>query len=267
MGNFEVKGFFMSQRIGIALVPFLSVALFAQGPRAGGGGFGGPGGFAGRGPGLLGAGPGSRTPVTGAPYSGTETLQTQETLADGNQIVRRQQSMVFRDSQGRVRTEQTITPTDSAKAPFTIVTIFDPVAGYQYVLDSSKMTARQRSLPKFDGARQPFPGRTPPSGANAPQRTTTDLGIQVVNGVAAKGTQITQTIPAGAIGNVQPIQVVRITWVANELKVPVSIKTSDPRFGNRDMELTNITQSEPSASLFVVPAGYTIEQGGRRPRQ
>ena len=57
---------------------------------------------------------------------------------------------------------------------------------------------------------------------------------------------------------------VRATWVSTELKVPVQIKTADPRFGNTGMELTNIVQSEPSASLFVVPAGYTIQQGGGR---
>jgi hypothetical protein len=46
--------------------------------------------------------------------------------------------------------------------------------------------------------------------------------------------------------------------------VPVQIKTSDPRNGTSDMELTNIAQSEPSPSLFVVPAGYTVQQGGGR---
>ena len=86
----------------------------------------------------------------------------------------------------------------------------------------------------------------------------------MINGVSATGTQITETIPAGAIGNAQAIQVVRITWISTELKVPVQIKTTDPRFGNTDMELTNIVQAEPSASLFVVPAGYTTQQGGGR---
>jgi hypothetical protein len=28
------------------------------------------------------------------------------------------------------------------------------------------------------------------------------------------------------------------------------------------MDLTNIIQAEPSASLFVVPAGYTLKTGG-----
>jgi hypothetical protein len=90
----------------------------------------------------------------------------------------------------------------------------------------------------------------------------TDLTPQSVNGVLAAGTQHSETIPAGAIGNARPIQTTRITWVSNDLKVPVRIQSSDPRFGSTDMELTNISQGEPSASLFVVPAGYTVKTGG-----
>jgi hypothetical protein len=92
---------------------------------------------------------------------------------------------------------------------------------------------------------------------------TTALAPQSVNGVMASGTQRTETIPAGRIGNAQPIQISRVTWISNELKVPVQIRSSDPRFGTTDMELTNIVQAEPSAALFVVPAGYTIKPGGR----
>jgi len=257
---------FMKLTLTLCFVPLFAAVLLAQGP-GGGRGFGGsrglegPGGFGARGPGLLGAGPGSRAIVTGAPYSAVETLQRQQTLSNGNQISRKEQSNVFRDSQGRMRTEETITPpASSGKAPVTIVTIFDPIAGYRYVLDSSTMTARQALLPKFNGATPP----ARPAPPARPNETTTDLGTQVVNGVSAKGTQLTETIPAGAIGNTQAIQVVRINWISTELKVPVQIKTSDPRNGTSDMELTNIAQTEPSASLFVVPAGYTVKQGGGR---
>jgi hypothetical protein len=241
--------------------------LVAQGP--GPGGFGGPGGgfgggfggFGGRGPGILGAGPGPRTVVTGEPYSATETLASQQTLQNGNQITRNLQSLVARDGQGRVRTEETI-PANAAsgRAARTIVTIFDPVAGYRYILDSSTMTAIQTPLPKPPAGTPPArPAR--PANPNGPQVATTSLGTQVINGVAATGTQITETIPAGAIGNAQPIQVVRVTWISNELKVPVQIRSSDPRFGSTDMELTAIVQAEPNASLFVVPAGYTTSTG------
>lgn len=245
------------------LLPICAIALFAQGP--GGGRFGrqfdGPTGFAGRGPGILGAGPG-RAVVTGAPFSATETLTEQEALANGNSISNKWQSNIYRDSQGRTRTEETVTPpATSGKSAYTIVTIFDPVAGYRYVLDSSTMTARQSPVPTSSGTTTP---PTRPARPARPNVTTTDLGQSTINGELSKGTQVTETIPAGAIGNAQAIQVVRINWVSTELNVPVEIKTVDPRSGSRDMELTNIVHSEPSASLFVVPAGYTVKQGGGR---
>jgi len=244
----------------VVIVTLAGAALLvAQGPR----GFGGFGGFGGRGPGVLGAGPGPRTIVTGAPYSATETLSSQQTLATGNQITRSQHSTVARDSQGRLRTEETI-PANSANntAARTIVTIFDPVAGYGYMLDSSTMTAVQSPLPRPRAGMPPTPPARP-ADQNGPQITTTSLGTQVVNGVVATGTQVTETIPVGAIGNAQAIQIVRVTWISNELKVPVQIRTSDPRFGSTDMELTGIVQAEPNASLFVVPAGYTVQQRNR----
>lgn len=253
----------MKATISVCLVPVLAGVLAAQGPPLGGGrGFGG--GF-GRDARTLGAGPGSRTLVTGAPYSAVETVQRQQTLANGNQISTKEQTNVFRDSQGRIRTEETITPAASSGKPArTMVTIFDPVGGNRYSLDSSTMIAHQSSLPRLrDNANaRPAPLARPAR----PDVATASLGTSVINGVAATGTQLTETIPAGAIGNAQPIQVVRITWVSTELKVPVEIKTTDPRYGNTDMELTNITQAEPSASLFVLPAGYSVEQDhGRGP--
>jgi hypothetical protein len=242
-----------------------AVALFAQGPRGGGGPMGG------RGMGMMG---GPQQVVSGAPYSAVKVVQTQETLADGNTIVHKLQSNVYRDSQGRLRTEETITPpAGSTKQAYTLTTILDFVGGHRYLLDSSTMTAYESPL------RTP---RTPPAGAGGganangrrgqgggaqadvarPNVVRTELSQQSVNGVLATGTQHSESIPVGAIGNARQIQTSRLTWVSTELKVPVQIKSVDPRFGNTDMELTNIVQSEPSAALFVVPAGYTVKTGG-----
>jgi len=202
----------------------------------------------------------SKTPVTGAPYSALQTVQTQQLLANGNQISHSEQSKVYRDSQGRTRTERTITPpAASGKQPFTEITIVDPVAGYRYQLNSATMTAVQTALPPPRTSNGTRPA--PPSGSGKPALTTTSLGTQMVNGVLATGTQVTETIPAGQFGNAQPIQIVRVTWVSNELKVPVEVKSSDPRVGTRDLELTNIVQAEPDGSLFVVPSGYTVTTG------
>jgi hypothetical protein len=244
----------MTKTIALCSLPLFAVALFAQGPggpggRGPGGGFGGPfGGFGGFGPEKI---------VTGEPYSATETRTTSQTLANGNQIVNTKQSTVARDSQGRVSTSETIVPKATGKSPFTIETIFDPVAGYRYRLDSATMIANQMALPpkRVSSGTRP----TPPANPNV---TTTSLGTQVVNGVSATGTQITMTIPAAAIGNAQAISVVRVSWVSTALQVPVQIKTSDPRFGSSDMELTSIVQTEPAGTLFTVPAGYTVKTGG-----
>jgi hypothetical protein len=253
----------------IALLPLCAVALLAQGPPAGGGGFGGARGMErpdGRGGGR---GPGGRAIVTGAPYSATETLSHMQTLAGGNTISTKQQTLVYRDAQGRMRSEETITPpASSGKAAFTRITIIDPVAGYAYELDSATMTGRQMPIRKSTGTTTTTTKPTPPARPNV---TVTDLGTQTINGELSTGTQRTETIPAGTIGNAQAIQNARITWISTDLKVPVEIKTTDFRSGNSDMELTNIVKAAPDASLFVVPAGYTVTQGGGRgpggPRQ
>jgi len=77
---------------------------------------------------------------------------------------------------------------------------------------------------------------------------------------------MTRTIPSGAEGNSQPIVIVHESWYSEDLKMPVMVKTSDPRFGTTQTQLTNITRAEPDASLFQAPAGYTVskERGGPR---
>ncbi len=224
-------------------------------PHPGGGGWGpGPRGGGSR---IIEAGPASRTPVTGAPYSAAESTSFVEKLGDGNVISRQDQSKVYRDSQGRVRVEHTGTPPGS-QTPQTRITIFDPVAGFSYVLNPADMTAVKMAVQGRRGANTP-----PPAPANAPQPQVEDLGTRAVNGVAATGTRTTITIPAGQIGNAQAIVVTRETWISTALKVPVQIKSSDPRFGTTDLELTGITTSEPAADLFQVPANYTVTTRGR----
>src|SRR6202040_1209763 len=99
-----------------------------------------------------------------------------------------------------------------------------------------------------------------------PNVVTENLGVQTINGVQATGTRFTRTIPAGAEGNSLPIVTVHETWTSDDLKVPVMVKTSDPRFGTSQTQLTNIVRAEPDSSLFQVPAGYTVtkDRGGMR---
>jgi hypothetical protein len=237
--------------------------LPAQAPPRGGG----HGGFGPRFD-MMSVGPGSKAPVLGAPYSAVQTTQMQQTLAGGNLISRQEQSKVYRDSQGRVRTERTRTgPAGSSGQTETIIAIFDPAAGFSYILNPAKMTAIKMPVPQHN---EPLKGPGPHPGGHfggaGAQVQTDSLGTQTVNGVSATGTRRTETIPAGAIGNQQPIQIVRETWISTDLKVPVMIKSSDPRFGDMVMQLTNIAQAEPDATLFQIPTGYTIKDRPASPR-
>jgi hypothetical protein len=88
------------------------------------------------------------------------------------------------------------------------------------------------------------------------------LGTQAIEGVAAEGTRVTYTIPAGKIGNDRPIVTVNERWYSPELQTIVLTKNSDPRMGETTYRLTNIDRGEPDPSLFQVPGDYTVEEGG-----
>ena len=93
-----------------------------------------------------------------------------------------------------------------------------------------------------------------------------DLGARNVEGLAAKGTRLTMTIPAGELGNERPIEVVTETWYSDELKASVLVKHTDPRMGETTTRLSNVRLGEPPSSLFEPPADYKVEQGGMKTR-
>jgi hypothetical protein len=211
--------------------------------------------------------------VTGAPFSAVQVSSSQQVLANGNVINRQTQTNLFRDGQGRTREEMNITRPDGTTVSH--VTIHDPVAGVMRDLNPQTKTAHEAKFRMGEG-----PGGRNPGGATSadgasnnramragsrasdPNVTTENLGAQTINGVSATGTRITHTIPAGAEGNSLPIQVIHETWVSDDLKVAVMVKHSDPRTGTTTTQLTNIVRAEPDATLFTVPAGYTVQTGG-----
>jgi hypothetical protein len=211
--------------------------------------------------------------VTGAPFSATFSTQTTQALADGNQIQRSTTGSFARDSQGRTRRDMTLPGIGpwaaSGKAAPHVVFINDAVAGTQYILEPDSKTARQVQPPQGGRHRHGGPGAFgqagPPPGGQGPDQkdvVTTSLGTQTINGVQAEGTRYVRTIPAGAIGNQNPIVITTERWYSSDLQMVVLSKRSDPRTGETVTQLTNIQRTEPDASLFQVPSNYTVKQGG-----
>ena len=93
---------------------------------------------------------------------------------------------------------------------------------------------------------------------------TTSLGTKDFEGVKAEGKSTTWTIPAGEIGNRNPITVMSETWYSPDLQVTVYSRHSDPRTGESTYRLANIRRGEPPADLFKVPEEYKSK--ARAPR-
>ncbi len=88
--------------------------------------------------------------VKGAPYSAEAVTEATQTLADGNRIVNKSTTTLYRDSEGRTRREQTlrsIGPFATAGEPPQTIFINDPVAQMSYTLDVRTHTARK--MPSF----------------------------------------------------------------------------------------------------------------------
>jgi hypothetical protein len=223
--------------------------------------------------------------VPGAPYSGEGVTTVTQTLGDGTRIERTVKAHFYRDSEGRMRREQTILGL-GALGESQSITIVDPVARVMYALDPATRQGRRSALPQGRGQWGPGPapgseagvapppppppppagarrGAPPPAGLpNAPE----PLGTRQVDGLAAVGTKRTEVIPAGTIGNDRPIEIVDERWVSPELKVLLMSKHHDPRTGDVEYRLTNVNRSEPPRELFAPPADYTITFAPPPPR-
>jgi hypothetical protein len=207
--------------------------------------------------------------VKGAPFSAVAVSESTQTLADGNQITRKTQTNLYRDSQGRFRREVTLPAIGLLAAsgqPHSLVMINDPVAGANYVLEVDEKIARKMQGPgRMGGGPKGGNGdivyRDFKKASEASVKKES-LGTQVINGVSAEGTRFTRTIAAGEIGNVKPITVVSERWYSADLQMDVKSTHSDPRFGDTTYTLTGVQRQEPAAALFTVPADYTVQEGG-----
>lgn len=225
--------------------------------------------------------------ILGAPYSAEAVTDVVQTLADGNRIVRESRTTVYRAAAGRTRREgrlPMIGPIAGGAEDRLQVQITDPEKGVSYILDMEARRAHKTPIPRIriaQGAASTGSGVSfeapllppPPGGAHGQVLfrrvmgsslvpVVEQLGTQSIEGVTAEGTRSTMTIPAGAIGNEQPINVVSERWYSPRLKVLVLSRQNDPRYGETTYRLTNIIQGEPSSDLFQVPQDFTVGEPG-----
>ena len=260
----------MMMRMGwVGLIAF--TAALAQNPGGPGGGrhFGPPPGGGAR---FLGAEPGMPGHVVkNAPFSADIVTESTQTLADGNHIKQTSTVHYARDSEGRTRREQSLTSLGALGSNRTVVFISDPVGGASYALMPETKTATKSmrqagrgGMRMAMGPDRPRPemagsGRSARGMRNSQNFKTESLGTQTMEGVQVQGTRTTMTIPAGQIGNDEPIQIVTERWYSPDLQATVLVKHSDPRTGDSVTRYTNISRAEPVPTLFQVPADYKVQ--------
>jgi hypothetical protein len=241
--------------------------------------------------------------VKNAPYTAQVVTERTQALADGNQIAVRRTTMTYRDSAGRTRQEirdadgdvVTVTINDAVAGATLILHPRDRSAvriahvrrngGEDIIVkqveglnDAERQRIRtevriqvSKALAGNDTALRDAQMQVAPlmNGAFADLKwaskaVTKDLGTRDVGGIKAEGKLRSYEIPAGALGNRNPIIVSDETWTAPDLQVTVYTKHSDPRSGDVVFRLENVRREEPAAALFTVPADYTVREPGGR---
>jgi len=217
---------------------------------------------------------GQAGPVPGIPLSGSEIYSSVQVLADGTHVTNSSTGTFYRDSQGRMRSQ------DENRA-----VIFDPVAHTTSILDTSLKTYQQspETAPAVwvfasQGGTSIWTTSAPlgtgdaglaeivRSGNRSPfQPVTEDLPARNVNGAWAKGSRVTIAMPAGTFGNDRDVKVVNERWYSDDLKVVVKSVNSDPRYGVTTYDLTNIVPGPPDPGLFQAPSDYQLKPGPETP--
>jgi hypothetical protein len=166
------------------------------------------------------------------------------------------------------------------------ISINDPILGVNYIMDPKTRTAQKINAwvvsiqdttiaAAVSKAKQELAAATGQKFVTVKEGNTTvsisetnkqlvsmappeSLGSRIIEGIECEGTRTSMTIPAGQIGNELPITITTERWYSPKLQADVLVRSYDPRSGENTYKLVGVDQSEPPASLFQVPADYSI---------
>lgn len=233
------------------------------------------------------------------PYVAEFTITTVKTLANGTTLTQEFTEVQAWDAHGRTMTAITNVPASSDETPTTKVRVSDPVTRISSTWDSNGKVDTVIMRPVFEPGRAPCSLTTPesvptgstpnvqPSGkasqvVSAPTGVTArvsavsesvqssvhvnanttieQLGTQTILGIETHGSRITQTTPAGTIGNSEPQVSSRESWQTNVHGIGLTVREVDvdSQNGKRITELVKFSLGEPDPASFEPPAGYEI---------
>lgn len=186
----------------------------------------------------------NRSLVTERPYSAVQTVTIVRLLADGDEFTRQTVTRLYRDSAGRTRRD---TLDGDGELDHSVITGADGATIFLDHKNGLVSGGADRQAAALDREA----GRMPASRARP---VVEQLGRRDIEGVAATGLVTRHQV--GREG--ENIEATSEVWYAEELKLSLYRKHSDPRFGESTVELSDLDRSEPDPALFEAPEDYEL---------
>ena len=176
--------------------------------------------------------------VTNAPFSADAVTTVTQVLSDGTRIEQTTTARFYRDSAGRVRSEQTVLglgALDPSSQPRTTISVMtEPDNRATYTLDPVNKTARRGAAVRAYFALSASSGTV--SVGATPAAADTVAAIDAEN---RNRERRAVTVQNGVVAVQGSLAAVRVT-------------------GDVEYRLTNIVRAEPSADHFTIPSDYTV---------
>jgi hypothetical protein len=179
--------------------------------------------------------------VVGAPLSATQTLDYEPMGNTSDPIPVHRDGMLYRDSEGRARTELKYPDQPQPLSVFRM----DCVAGFRYWWRGGDTIAHRQ--------RMRHPGPTIDK-TNNPNERNNELDLVVIEGVATDHSHNVTEIE----GKQQRID----RWYAPSLDLYLLFVADGFDLGKTTVRLSHLSMAEPDSTLFQVPAGMTIRDDG-----
>jgi hypothetical protein len=206
-------------------------------------------------------------PVKLGPYTAEFKTTSVQTLANGTTITRTSTETRALDSEGRRMTSRSnLIGGNQSVASF--VHIEDPVENTQINWSGTIKQARVTKLPPQDqrhgcwasdsGSLQMNYGPITPRPTTARASSGEAAALMAAKPSVAREDLGVRTIPAGQIGNDQPMVTTTESWHSASLGFEVRQVSESPQSGKSTMELVSIDQSEPPITTFQPPEGYEV---------
>jgi hypothetical protein len=196
-----------------------------------------------------------------APFSMTLAAEWSRPLNNGGTFTTVNSRPIKRDSAGRIYQERWLMSPKDRNIPSRMswIQIADPVAKTLYQCNARAKVCElvvlgDSTTLRFDPTRLKSGQLKDGKGT----RTHEDLGPSFFAGVAVHEYKDTLTLNAGVMGNDLPMVTVRHYRFSAELGFNLTSMVEAPQIGKQTFTVTEISTTEPDASWFQPPQGYTV---------